>query len=781
MTARIGSKAILLCTAVLVGLGLATTSASALVITGGPTYTLPGGGTCTVTTGVPGIGSGATVNCTGVNLAAHSNVYFGIKNNTNVNGLALDGSGPSGTEIFGFSSAAGSTITYTSSGNVTSLITGLGTDATTNTLTITRSAGTASIVSTGGTPASNGNGAIERLFRLTSGSSFTFEIDITSSNPNFSGQACTGVYDPTHVTTGAGLTCLGRVDLAFYYSDCGDGVVDSPEQCDLGGANGGATNCCTAACAFRGAGLTCRTAAGACDLADTCTGSSATCPADAKSTAVCRASGGACDITETCNGASNTCPADAKSTAVCRASGGVCDITETCDGINNLCPTDAKSSAVCRASGGSCDVVESCDGFTDDCPADVVLTSSTVCRASGGVCDVAENCTGSGPLCPGDAKSTAECRASAGACDVADFCDGVLVDCPADAKSTAECRASAGGCDPAEQCDGAGDDCPSDTLEADGTVCRASAGVCDVAEECDGASAACPGDGVASNSVVCRGAAGVCDIAETCDGVGVNCPSDALEPATTVCRAATVGEACDLAETCTGSSTACPANTYLPDTTSCEDGNYCNGSQTCTGGVCGGGVAPCSMGENCDEATDLCFVGDCPINAVTCRAGLKHKVLIKNKADNAKDKLLWKWGKGAATSKAEFGDPTVDAEYALCFYAGPGADLVQGLGVGISASKWTALADKGWKYNDPAGTDGGVTKMILKGGAFGKTKAILKGKGVNLPDFDSDLPIANGDLPLIVQLRNNGNGLCWESEFVTAKKNALDQFNAKRP
>jgi hypothetical protein len=782
MSARIGTKTILLCTAFLAAVGLAS-SASALVITGGPTYTLPGGGTCTVSSGVPSVGTGATVSCTGVNLAAHSNVYIGIKNDTNVNGLALDGGGPSGGEIFGFSSAGANSITYTSSGSITSLITepALGTDTTTNTLTITRTAGSATVVSTGGTPASNGNGAIERLFRLTSGSSFTFDVDITSSNPNFSGQACSGVYDSTHVTTGAGLTCLGRVDLAFYYSDCGDGVVDSPEACDLGASNGLSTSCCTSACAFRGAGLICRTAAGVCDLNDTCSGSSATCPTDAKSTAVCRASAGTCDLTENCNGAGNNCPADAKSTAVCRASGGVCDVTETCDGVADTCPTDTKSTAVCRASGGTCDVVESCDGATDDCPSDDVLPSSTECRASGGVCDLAENCTGSGPVCPGDGKSTAECRASAGACDIAEACDGAANDCPGNAKSTAECRASAGGCDIAEACDGAADDCPTDTLVSDGTVCRGSAGTCDVAEECDGASAACPGDGVALSTVVCRGAAGLCDIADQCDGVGVACPADVLEPSTTVCRAATGGEVCDVEELCTGSSAACPADLSLPDGTSCEDGNFCNGSQTCSSGVCSGGTDPCAVDESCDEATELCFTGSCPVNAVACRAGLKHKVLIKNKADNAKDKLIWKWGKGALTTTAEFGDPTTTADYALCFYAGPGADLLQGLGVPANATKWAALGTKGYKYNDPAGAEAGITKIIVKGGAFGKSKALVKGKGLGLPDFDSDLPIATGDLPLIVQLRNNDNGICWESEFITAKKNGLDQFNAKRP
>ena len=67
----------------------------------------------------------------------------------------------------------------------------------------------------------------------------------------------------------------------------------------------------------------------------------------------------------------------------------------------------------------------------------------------------------------------------------------------------------------------------------------------------------------------------------------------------------------------------------------------------------------------------------------------------------------------------------------------------------------------------------------MKGGDAGKSKALVKGKGLNLPDFDSDLPIAN--LPLVVQLRNNSSGICWAGSFATPKKNQLDQFSAKQP
>jgi hypothetical protein len=49
-----------------------------------------------------------------------------------------------------------------------------------NTLTLNRTAGATTIVATGGVPADNGNGAIQRLYRLDSGSSFTFTAVVNS-------------------------------------------------------------------------------------------------------------------------------------------------------------------------------------------------------------------------------------------------------------------------------------------------------------------------------------------------------------------------------------------------------------------------------------------------------------------------------------------------------------------------------------------------------------------------------------------------------------------------
>jgi hypothetical protein len=303
------------------------------------------------------------------------------------------------------------------------------------------------------------------------------------------------------------------------------------------------------------------------------------CPADdfVPGGTECRGLAGVCDVAETCDGASAACPADAKSTTECRAAAGVCDAAESCDGVNDDCPADAvaPTGTVCRAGNGACDAAETCDGTDVSCPGDVLAAAGTVCRATAGGCDVEETCSGSDPGCPADvfASGGTVCRASGGVCDVAETCSGSTASCPVDQKLTTECRASSGVCDVAESCDGVTDACPADAFVASGTECRAAAGVCDLAETCSGSSGACPVDG--KSTAECRAASDLCDLAESCDGVGDDCPADVLAGAGDVCRPA--ANSCDVEETCDGVTASCPT-----DVTDDADGDaVCDENDNC--------------------------------------------------------------------------------------------------------------------------------------------------------------------------------------------------------
>jgi hypothetical protein len=455
-----------------------TSSASALIISGPPAYSLPGGGSCSVS-GFAIQTGGATVTCTGLNLAAHTKVYFGIRNDTNVNGNTMTNANPgaSSVSVFRYASETGSSITYTSTTTIDDALNGSGI-AVNSQLILTRTGGTATVVSTGGTPASNGFGDIQSLFQITGGTSFTVRVDVKADNTfHANGQAGPAVYDPTHTAFNGGDR--NKVDLAFYFSDCGDGTVDSPEQCDLAGANGATTSCCTSSCTFRNGGEICRPGPGApCDTAETCTGAAGNCPPDdapINNGNVCRmGSGDICDQNETCTGVpGQNCPPDdapGNTTIVCRASttGDICDEDELCTGVpGQTCPADdapGKLNFPCRpGSGDICDPTERCTGIPGQaCPPDVVANPTVVCRAgSGDSCDPAEHCTAiPTQLCPANVVTPGGtvCRAAAGTCDVAEQCSGTPNQaCPANAfvAATTPCNQDGNVCT-VDQCNGSG-------------------------------------------------------------------------------------------------------------------------------------------------------------------------------------------------------------------------------------------------------------------------------------------------------------------------------------
>jgi hypothetical protein len=336
-------------------------------------------------------------------------------------------------------------------------------------------------------------------------------------------------------------------------------------------------------------------------------------------------------------------------------------------------------------------------------------------------------------------------------------------------------------CDIAESCDGVNNDCPNDSVSGAFVTCRPSAGVCDVAENCDGTNVACPADVFSPTSTVCRGSGGICDVVENCTGSGAACPADGFEPSTTICRP-DAGQ-CDVVDFCTGLGAACSADAFEPGGTPCDDFDLCTDPDTCDGaGTCDSGNNvnnTCSPCEACDPGTGNCAPGprtDCLEPTVAAKA----RVLIKDKTPDRADLLVWKWIKGEATTLADFGDPTTTDGYTLCVFD-DGTEVFRSTidpgGACGSLPCWRPLGSSGYKYINRDRTPDGILKLLLKSGAAGKAKVILKGKGDNLPFPGGFLPMAT---PVMVQLSNDTPGACWQTTHVSTGPliNTLDQYKS---
>jgi hypothetical protein len=145
----------------------------------------------------------------------------------------------------------------------------------------------------------------------------------------------------------------------------------------------------------------------------------------------------------------------------------------------------------------------------------------------------------------------------------------------------------------------------------------------------------------------------------------------------------------------------------------------------------------------------------------------KSLLVIKRKEGNpAASKVIFKWLKGEATDLADFDNPVSPSGplYTFCIYDEQGGvpELVTEAQI-PAGSPWEAISDKGFKYNDSTTAADGIQKVLLKSGASGKAKILVKGKGANLQV--PTLPLAQ-DQKVIVQLKRNLlDGECWEARF----------------
>jgi len=152
---------------------------------------------------------------------------------------------------------------------------------------------------------------------------------------------------------------------------------------------------------------------------------------------------------------------------------------------------------------------------------------------------------------------------------------------------------------------------------------------------------------------------------------------------------------------------------------------------------------------------------------------------ITDVANDAKDRLQWTWAKGAATTSADFGDPTASTSYRLCVYdyeAGvPRLVASSGIAAGGTCGGkpcWRAT-NGGFRYKDADAAAEGIRQVVLKSGGAGRSKIQVRAQGTKLAP--PPLPFTQAP-KTTVQLRSSA-GQCWEADYGTpARRNQADQF-----
>jgi hypothetical protein len=181
---------------------------------------------------------------------------------------------------------------------------------------------------------------------------------------------------------------------------------------------------------------------------------------------------------------------------------------------------------------------------------------------------------------------------------------------------------------------------------------------------------------------------------------------------------------------------------------------------------------------------------NCPVAPdALCLSTFSGGSLLVKEA-TGKQKLLVKMLGGPALAQTDVGNPLSGGgtAYKLCIYNNMsnlvGHLLVDRAGDTCGGNPcWKALggdppSGKGYKYKDGTLAASGVAQILFKGGAAGKTKALLKGSGSGLPTgITAALQSATS---ATVQLIGTGAPKCLSVNLTEIKKHEADSFKAKK-
>jgi|GEM_PF-2009916 len=396
--------------------------------------------------------------------------------------------------------------------------------------------------------------------------------------------------------------------------ECSEIAADDDTPCDDGQACTTADVCHAGACAGEAVtcddGLTC--SVDACDEASgACTADMAACScvddADCQDGNVCNGQE-TCGADELCRaGTPVVCPAsgDACSKSVCVAETGACEAEPVTDGApcddldacttRDTCQAGAcagTSPVVCTAL-SQCHLPGTCDKNTGAC--------SNPEKPKNSSCNDGNACT---------ATDTCQAGACVGAgqvsCTAADQCHDVGVCSTATGICSKPSKLNGVKCDDANPCT-SGDACQNGTCTPASQVTCTALDSCHTVGVCDVKTGVCSNPGKPDGSACSDGL--TCTKPDSC--VAGKCTGSAV-----VCDdkiACTVDSCAEQLGGCTANATGCSCKTSAD----CNDGNSCNGVETCNLQT-----LQCQKGTNvdCSALNDACNVGACSAATGACVA-----------------------------------------------------------------------------------------------------------------------------------------------------------------
>ena len=623
---------------------------------------------------------------------------------------------------------------------------------------------------------------------------------------------CTGSCGDGVVTAGeqcddGNLASGDGCDANCTLTACGNGIATTGEDCDDGNTIGG--DCCSASCHFEPVG-------------DPCTGDGNVCTND-----VCNGAG-ACEHlnnTAPCASDGNVCTDDICSAGTCAHVAN----TAPCASDSNVCTNDVCSAGACThvANTAPCNDSNACTQ-TDTCQGGTCVGSNPIVCPTPDQCHNAGTCAPATGICSNPPKTNGTTCNDGNACTRTDTCQtgtcsgGNPVVCTAldQCHLAGTCTPATGTCSNPTKADGSGCNDANACTQTDtcqsGTCAGTNPIVCTPFDQCHVAGTCTPSSGLCTNPFQPNGTpcsdGNVCTITDmctngTCGGNSQTCGDGTVQ--------GTCGEGCDDGNAVNGDGcdnnctpTGC-GNGIVTADEQCDDSDLTDGdgcSATCTvesGWACAGQPSVCTEvcgdgiqtpGEQCDDSNTVdrdgcssaCKLELCGVApATSCRRPVfsaKAAIIFKDQIFSESDALIWKWTKGKATSKGDFGNPRFATSYALCVYDDNGGtprlrlSATAPAGGFCSGNPCWREKTAGYAYADKDLTPHGIAKIVLKEGLIdGTAKITVKGKGGNLL-----IPNLLGLVqPVLVQLRNS-NGLCWEAVYsAPATKQTADQFKDK--